>query len=254
MADLAPVDPPGPAHDGRYPDAALLEHELLTAQRPLVRPALPAVVAGEVHQRVLLLPRATQSGEHLTHGRVQTLHHLRVLLDRAAVEVIERPAHLRLRLGGPNLRGDLGAGCLVALGEPGPVRGGEVEVEQPGPVTVIPSDVLDGPLGEDLGVVAQVLILGVALVEVVVAELSQLGEVLQHAPVITEELVPTGLGGAVVGQPAAVPLPDERGGVSRPSSTGRRGWGVQVRAPASCSRWARRARPAYAPDSARCTG
>lgn len=74
---------------------------------------------------------------------------------------------------------------------------------------MVTAHVLDGPLGQDLRVVAQVLVLGVALVEVVVAELPELGEVLQHAPVVAEELVPARLGGAVVRQPAAVPLADQ---------------------------------------------
>ena len=109
---------------------------------------------------------------------------------------------------------DLGALLGVPVGDPRPVRGGEVEVQQPRLAVVVAGDVLARPFGDDPRVVAQVLVLGVALVEVVLAAQAQLGVVLQRPAEVAEELVPAGPGRAVVRQVPRVPLADQRGGVA----------------------------------------
>lgn len=161
VADLVGVDPGGPAQHRGHADAALLERALVAGQRPVVGEPLAAVVAGEEDQGVLLLARPLQRLQDLADRAVQVLDHLRVLLDRAAVGVPQGAA-----VTGLDPADDLGGGLRVAVGDPRPVRGGEVQVEQPW-LVVVPLDVLARALGQDPGVVAQVLVLGVALVQVV---------------------------------------------------------------------------------------
>ncbi len=71
-------------------------------------------------------------------------------------------------------------------------------------------------LGDDLRVVAQVLDLDLALVEVVVAVVVDLREVVEPAGEVAEEAVPAEPRRAEPGQVAAVPLADQRGLVAAP--------------------------------------
>jgi hypothetical protein len=67
-----------------------------------------------------------------------------------------------------------------------------------------------GALGDDVRVVAQVLVLDLVFVEVVGAVVVDLGEVVEAAAEVAEELVPAEAGGAEPRQVAAVPLADQR--------------------------------------------
>src|SRR5678815_3712248 len=85
IADPTGWNRPGPPDDRRNSNAALPQIKLLKGERPVVRVALTAVVAGEDHQRVAFEPGATQRFQHAPDAGVHALHHGRVNLQRSAI-------------------------------------------------------------------------------------------------------------------------------------------------------------------------
>ena len=187
-----------------HADAAFQQLRLLAAERPGLREALAAVVAGEDDDRVVgqaLLLAARRSTRPI--GGVQRRHHPAVRGQVAAV-VVEDVA-------------DLARHGLVARAFPRPVRRREVQRQEERLCRLLLADVIDGALGQQVRVVADLVHRHFAFVQVfrhVGPDARLVREVVDGAAVVAEEEVVAALQRAEGRQVAQVPLAEQRRAVA----------------------------------------
>ena len=192
----APGHAPGPADDVGHADAALEQVHLLAHQRPGVGVALPAVVAGEDHERIVRRAGRGERGQDAADALVHVADHRQVRLDGAAVGVgdLVQPA---------------GHGLVIAR-LPGPVRRRVVDRQEEGRLaSALPADEVHGALGDEIGEIPDGMGFRLALEEVVLPGGVAVGEVVEAAAHRAEELPVAALQRSEVRQEAEVPLADQ---------------------------------------------
>mmetsp|Transcript_67487 Transcript_67487/g.186944 ORF Transcript_67487/g.186944 Transcript_67487/m.186944 type:complete len:527 (-) Transcript_67487:101-1681(-) len=203
IADLAGLHARGPAQQRGHADAAFQQLALLATEGPDIGEALAAVVAGEHDDGVLRQALGLQRGQHAAHGSIQRGDDLAVLLQVAAVGVVEVLELARHR--------------FVAWALPRPVRRGEVQAQQEGLGRTLAAQEGLAVVGDQVGVVAHLVDPHLALEQVrgqVGADAGLVGEIVHRAAGVAKELVVAALQRTELGQGAEVPFAEQRGAVA----------------------------------------
>ena len=196
----------GPVGNPGHADAAFGQVHLAAHQGPVVREAFAAVVAGEHHQCVALQPFGAQQVHQAANAFVHVVDHAAIGVDVAAVQVEQVALHL--------LRQRLVVACF-----PRPVGRGVVQAQEEwraaARATGHAAHKVQAVVGDQVGEVAALLLLGVVQVQVVLAGGAAVREVVHPARHGAKELVIARTQRAERGRIAQVPLAHQRRAVAR---------------------------------------
>ena len=193
----------GPVRNPGHADAAFGQVHLAAHQRPVVREAFAAVVAGEDDQRVVQLAVGAQRLDDPAYALVHVMDHAAVLVDVAARQMRDAGAQL------------LGRGTVIAC-FPGPVRGRVVQAQEERGIALAHAvDEIHAALRQQIGQIAFVVVLFLAHPQVMLARAAQMGEIVHAARHGAEVFLVTRAQRAEVGRVAQMPFADQRGAVAR---------------------------------------